>query len=166
MCREYGLTQWECLTGYSTGQLSVKLQPAHGWLQYMRKAFNMFSLFGLKLRTCSLSNTSWGLDLMCTSIQLVQALCVQHQSWQKRRSSLNFARIQKCQKRRWHYFLISRGLCFLTFFDTGKTDWARPFPSFSCVPHATYFSHDPQFRQEDVSRWPKNASLNCWQRWC
>ena len=38
----------------------------------------------------------------------------------KRRSSLNFAWIGRCQKRRWHYFSILRGVCFLTFFDTSK----------------------------------------------
>ena len=70
------------------------------------------------------------------SPSLIQALCMHHQTWRKRRSSLNFARIEKCQKRRWHYFSILSGVCFLTFFDTGKTQRARPFPSFSHEPHA------------------------------
>ena len=33
-------------------------------------------------------------------------------------------------------FLILRRVCFLTFFDTSKTQRARPFPSFSHKPHA------------------------------
>ena len=50
--------------------------------------------------------------------------------------TLNFARIEKCQKRRWHYFSILSGVCFLTFFDRGETERARPFPLFSHKPHA------------------------------
>ena len=34
------------------------------------------------------------------------------------------------------YFSILRGVCFLTFFDTSKTQRARPFPLFSREPHA------------------------------
>ena len=64
-------------------------------------------------------------------------------------------------------FSILRGVCFLTFFDTSKTQQARPFPPFSREPHAKqdpmagqyhvakqflYFSHDPQLKQYDVSR--------------
>ena len=59
-----------------------------------------------------------------------------HQTGRKRRSSLNFARIEKRQKRRWPYFSILRGVCFLTFFDRGETEQARPFPLFSHKPHA------------------------------
>ena len=32
-----------------------------------------------------------------------------HESWRKCRISLNFAWIEKCQKKRWHYFSILRG---------------------------------------------------------
>ena len=32
-------------------------------------------------------------------------------------------------------FFNFRGLCFLTFFDTSKTERARAFPSFSDKPH-------------------------------
>ena len=60
---------------------------------------------------------------------------MQYQSRRKRPRSLNLARIKKCQKERWHYFSISRGLCFLTFFDTSKTERAKTFPSFSDKPH-------------------------------
>ena len=69
-------------------------------------------------------------------LQLIRAQCVQYQSQQKRRRSLNLARIEKCQKERWHYFSILRGLCFLTFFDTSKTGRAVALPSFSDKPHA------------------------------
>ena len=61
---------------------------------------------------------------------------MQYQSQQKLSRSLNLARIEKCQKERWHYFSILRGLCFLTFFDTSKTERAKTFPSFSDKPHA------------------------------
>ena len=33
-------------------------------------------------------------------------------------------------------FFNLRGLCFLTVFDTSKTERARAFPSFSDKPHA------------------------------
>ena len=31
---------------------------------------------------------------------------------------------------------ILRGICFLTFFDTSKTERAKTFPSFSNIPNA------------------------------
>ena len=34
------------------------------------------------------------------------------------------------------FFSILRGLCFLTFFDTSKTERTKTFPSFSDKPHA------------------------------
>ena len=51
---------------------------------------------------------------MCTALLLVQELCLQYQSWQKRHSSLNFVR------NRGDIFSSSilRTLCFLTFLQT------------------------------------------------
>ena len=33
-------------------------------------------------------------------------------------------------------FFDFKGVCFLTFFDTSKTQRARPFPAFSREPHS------------------------------
>jgi len=53
-------------------------------------------------------------------LQLVQALCVQHQSRQKQRSSLNFALIKNVSNYGNIIFSILRGLCFLTFLIQAK----------------------------------------------
>ena len=63
--------------------------------------------------TANIQCTEAGLNSGATVPSKVCALqCVHHQSWQKRRSSLNLARIEKCQKRRWHYFSMLRGSVF------------------------------------------------------
>ena len=74
-------------------------------------------------------------------LQLIRAWCLQYQSRRKRRRSLNLARIKKCRKKRLHYFSILRGLCFLKFFDTSKTERAKTFLS---------FSNKPQAKQDDM----------------
>ena len=124
-------------------------QPTHGRLLYIRKArlSTVLNLSKQVLFVC----LDWrlpfwyryraGLNYNGIHTQklkgvLPPSIVRHHHSWRKCRSSLNFARIEKCQKRRWHYFLILRGVCFLTFFDTSKTQRARPFPSFSREPHA------------------------------
>ena len=69
-------------------------------------------------------------------IQLFQAKFVRRKLY----SSLYFARIKKCQKRRCRYFSI---FCFLSFCDTSKNEQARSFPS---------FSHGPHSKQKDVNK--------------
>ena len=38
--------------------------------------------------------------IYCTAVKLFQAQCVHHEYWRKRRSTLNWLRTKKCQKRR------------------------------------------------------------------
>ena len=63
-----------------------------------------------------------------TEYIMFQATCVLHKSRRKRYSSLNYAPIKKCQKRRIP--------CFLTCSDTMKNQQARALPLFSHGPHS------------------------------
>ena len=69
----------------------------------MRKAFNTFCGYRFSAG-------------FYVSLQLVQALCVQHQSRQKRRSSLNFALIKKMSEKKVILFFNFKGILFSDIF--------------------------------------------------
>jgi hypothetical protein len=67
-----------------------------------------------KQRTCASSSVTSLVNQIHQAKPLGRAKCV-HKSRRKRSNSFSLAQIKKCQKRRWPYFFIIRGPCFLAF---------------------------------------------------